>query len=155
MKQLRPNMRNIRIVSAALCLCMLVGVAKAAPVKDISAARDKGLAWLTKNQAANGSWGKQYTVAVTSFASLAYLAASDEPFAGDNGKALVSGLKYLMSLQKNGQFSAQGHSWIHGQGFATLALSEAVGRSMFCKTKPDIDLKKMRSVSSAHVPRCL
>jgi len=146
-------MRNNRITAVALCLCLLVSVssgktpaADARPAREIPAARDKGLAWLTMNQAANGSWGKTYTVAVTSFASLAYLAASDEPFAGDNGKALVAGLKYLMSVQKNGQFPSQGHSWIHGQGFATLALSEAAGRALFCKTKPDMDLKKVRGV---------
>src|SRR5262249_35004088 len=40
----------------------------------------------------------------------------------------------------------QSHSWIHGQGFATLALSETYGRSLFCKTKPDIDTKKIRQV---------
>jgi hypothetical protein len=144
-------MRNTRLVSILLYLYIFAGLAAAEPVKGVSAARDKGLAWLTKNQAANGSWGKQYTVAITGFASLGYLAASDEPFAGDNGKALTAGLKYLMSVQKNGQFPAQGHSWIHGQGFATLALSEAAGRSLFCKTKPDIDIKKMRGAVAAAV----
>jgi len=151
-------MKKTRAISVALCLCLLVSIspakdakAPAAPKPDGAAAREKGLAWLTKNRAANGSWGKTYTVAVTSFACLAYLAAADEPFKGDNGKALTGGLNYLMGLQKNGQFPAQGHSWIHGQGFATLALSEAAGRSLFCKTKPDIDLKKMRGVVAAAV----
>src|SRR5262249_36154852 len=41
-------------------------------------------------------------------------------------------------------FGQQGHTWIHGQGFATLALSEAYGRSLFCKVKPDLDTKKLR-----------
>ena len=144
-------MRNSRVTTVMVCLCLLVSGASAAAPKGVIAARDKGLTWLTKNQGKNGSWGAQYTVAVTSFASLAYLAASDEPFAGENGKALTAGLKYLMSVQKNGQFPSQGHSWIHGQGFATLALSEAVGRSLFCKTKPDIDLKKMKDVVAAAV----
>ena len=40
--------------------------------------------WLAKNQAADGSWGKRYTLAVTSFACLAQLAAADEPFEGDS-----------------------------------------------------------------------
>src|SRR5262249_9744489 len=103
--------------------------------KAVRAARDRGLEWLTKNQAKDGSWGKQYTVAVTSFACLSYLAASDEPFVGDNGAALVKGLQFLMANQKDGTFPLQGHSWIHGQGFGTLALSEAYGRSLFCKNK--------------------
>jgi hypothetical protein len=82
--------------------------------KAVREARDRGLEWLTKNQANNGSWGKQYTIAVTSFACLSYLAASDEPFAGDNAKALTKGLGFLLANQKDGVFSPQGHSWIHG-----------------------------------------
>ncbi|KKM24456.1 hypothetical protein LCGC14_1604900 [marine sediment metagenome] len=107
-------------------------------------ARDKGLAWLAKNQSPDGSWGKTYTVAITSFACLSYLSESQEAFAGPHAKALVKGLAFLMKTQKAGQWPHQGHSWIHGQGFATLALSEAVGRTMFCKAKPDLDIKAMR-----------
>src|SRR5262249_26097459 len=104
-----------------------------------------------KNQAKDGSWGKTYTVAVTSFACLSYLSASDEPFTGDRGKALMKGLEFLLANQKDGTFSAQGHSWIHGQGFATLTLSEAYGRSRFCKNKPDLDMKKVKAVVASAV----
>jgi len=114
--------------------------------KAIRAARDKGLAWLTKNQTKDGSWGKQYTIAVTSFSCLSYLSAANEPFIGDQGKALLKGLAFLLANQNEGVFHPQGHSWIHGQGFAALALSEAYGRSLFCKTKPDTDMQKVRSV---------
>src|SRR5438093_6868294 len=96
--------------------------------KEVAAAREKGLDWLTKNQNADGSWGKSYTIGITSMGCLAYLSAADEPFTGDRGKALVKGLQYLMANQKDGMFLAQGQSvrtWIHGQGFATLALAEA------------------------------
>ena len=82
----------------------------------LAAARTRGLDWLTKNQNADGSWGKTYTVAVTGFACLSYLSAADEPFDGDRGKALVKGLQFLMAQQKDGQFPQQGHTWIHGQG---------------------------------------
>jgi hypothetical protein len=138
----------------ALCLgLLLIGGARAddkpaekpeEAAKALAAAREKGLDWLTKNQAANGSWGKQYTFAVTSFVCLSYLSSTDEPFTGDRGKALVKGLNFLMANQKDGQFTSQGHSWIHGQGFATLALSEAYGRALFAKTKPDMDMKKVK-----------
>jgi hypothetical protein len=107
-------------------------------------ARDRGLAWLTKNQAKDGSWGRQYTIAVTSFACLSHLAAADEPYTGESGKSLIKGLEFLLASQKDGMFQPQGHSWIHGQGFATLALSEAYGRSLFCKTKPDLDTARLR-----------
>lgn len=134
---------------------VLVAPARAAPPakikpeptpKPVRDAREKGLDWLTKNQAANGSWGKVHSIAVTSFACLSYLSADDEPFRDERGKALLKGLQFLLSQQKEGQFAQQGHTWIHGQGFATLALSEAYGRSLFCKTKPDLDMKKVRAV---------
>jgi len=116
--------------------------------KEAAAAREKGLDWLTKNQAADGSWGKSYTIGITSMACLAYLSAADEPFTDARGKALVKGLQFLLKIQKDGMFLTQGQSvrtWIHGQGFATLALAEAYGRSLFCKVKPDIDTKKIRA----------
>jgi len=110
----------------------------------IAEARDKGINWLTQNQAKDGSWGKTYPIAATSFACLAYLSASNEPFEGANGRALVKGLEFLMANQDKGMFKLNSNNWIHGQGFATLALAEAYGRSLFCKVKPDLDLKKVR-----------
>jgi hypothetical protein len=118
----------------------------------VVAAREKGLDWLTKHQSADGSWSsKGHSIAVTSFACLSYLSAADEPFTGERGKALVKGLRFLLSQQKDGVFTQQGHTWIHGQGFATLALAEAYGRSLFSKTKPDVDLKQVRAVVAAAV----
>jgi hypothetical protein len=117
--------------------------------QDVAAAREKGLDWLTKNQAADGSWGKNYTIGITGLACLAYLSAADEPFNGERGKALVKGLHFLLANQKDGMFPTQGQAvktWIHGQGFATLALAEAYGRDLLCKDKPDIDTKKIRAV---------
>jgi hypothetical protein len=122
--------------------------------KEVAAAREKGLDWLTKNQAADGSWGKSYTIGITSMACLAYLSAADEPFTGDRGKALVKGLQFLLANQKDAMFPTQGQSvktWIHGQGFATLAVAEAYGRSLLCKVKPDIDAKKIRAVVAQSV----
>src|SRR5262249_25027170 len=119
-----------------------------------AAAREKGLDWLTKNQAADGSWGKSYTVGITSMACLAYLSAADEPFTGDRGKALVKSLQFLLANQKDAMFPTQGETvktWIHGQGFATLALAEAYGRSLLCKVKPDIDVKQIRAVVAQSV----
>src|SRR5437868_10023697 len=68
--------------------------------KEVAAAREKGLDWLTQNQAADGSWGKSYTLGITSMGCLAYLSAADEPFTGDRGKALVKGLQFLLANQK-------------------------------------------------------
>jgi hypothetical protein len=150
-------------VGAALLCCLPADLAavqgkaekgKAAPTeadKAVTAACQKGLDWLTANQAKDGSWGKTYSIAVTSFACLGYLSAAAEPFDGPRGKALLKGLQFLLGSQKDGQWNGQGHSWIHGQGFATLALSEAYGRSLLCKVKPDLDAKKLREVVAAAV----
>src|SRR5262249_28588730 len=84
--------------------------------KEVAAAREKGLDWLTKNQAADGSWGKSYTIGITSMACLAYLSAADEPFTDARGKALVKSLQFLLENQKEGKFLTQGQSvrtWIH------------------------------------------
>jgi hypothetical protein len=161
-------MKPSRILSIGLVLglCLAAPLAqgqeKKAPdekqplvrARDVAAAREKGLDWLTKNQAADGSWGHNYTVGITGMTCLAYLSATDEPFTGQRGKALVKGLQYLLASQKDAVFPVQGHSvrtWIHGQGFATLALSEAYGRSLFCKVKPDLDTKKLRAVVAQSV----
>ena len=122
--------------------------------KKVAAARAKGLEWLTKNQAEDGYWTKPYTIGVTAMACLAYLSAADEPFTGERGKPLVKGLQFLLANQKDGKFPTQGKflkTWIHGQGFATLALAEAYGRSLRCKVKPDIDTKKIRAVIAQSV----
>jgi len=155
-------MRRVKPLPVWLLLGWLVlpGQAPAAPrvkdkpeplPKEVAAARARGLDWLTRNQADDGSWGKTHTIAVTSFACLAYLSAADEPYTGDRGKALVKGLRFLMKNHKGGVFLQQGHTWIHGQGFGTLALSEAYGRSLLCKTKPDLDMKKVRAAVAGAV----
>jgi hypothetical protein len=149
----------IGLLSTAICVSLLCGVAPGAeepatqpaenaedPRSACAAAAEKGLAWLAKNQAKDGSWGKHYTVAITGFACLSCLAADDEPFEGERGKVLLRGLEFLMNTQTDGMFPQQRRTWIHGQGFATLALAEAYGRALLCKTKPDIDLKKIRAV---------
>jgi hypothetical protein len=115
----------------------------------VAMSREKGLDWFTKTQAADGSWGKSYIIGITGMGCLAYLSASDEPFDGDRGKVLVKALQFLLNQQKDGLYPTEGDrvkSWIHSQGFASLALSEAYGRSRICKVKPDIDMKKMRDV---------
>jgi hypothetical protein len=120
-----------------------------AEAKDSSvrrAAVSRGLDWLIAHQAEDGSWGKTYTVAVTSFACLSLLAEDDEPFGTERSRALMKGLNFLLSSQTDGVFVSQGHTWIHGQGFAVLAISEAYGRSLTTKTKPDIDTKKLLEV---------
>ncbi|MBS3822128.1 MAG: terpene cyclase/mutase family protein [Phycisphaerae bacterium] len=112
----------------------------------LATARRKGVAWLGEHQAEDGSWGRKYSIAVTACACLSILAAEDEPFADEQGTMLTRAIEFLLSQQKDGRFNKQGHTWTHGQGFATLALAEAYGRSLLCKTQPDLDRKKLREV---------
>lgn len=113
---------------------------------DRGKAVNAALAWLDTHQGENGSWGGHHTIAVTSLACLAHLAASDEPFEGERGRPLVAALTHLLSRQDQGVFAKEGHTWIHGQGFATLALSEAYGRALRARTQPDLDLDRLRAV---------
>ncbi len=119
--------------------------------KTLADARQAGLKWLMENQAKDGHWGKTYPIAVTSFATLAILSAEEEPFKGEAGKMLLKAVEYLLSQQSDGVFKSNGHSWIHGQGFATLALSETYGRALLCRTKPDLDLTKLAKTIQAAV----
>ena len=111
----------------------------------LSARAGLGLDWLAGHQIEDGSWGGRHSIAITSFAVLAILAASDRPFEGLQAKPLVKGIGFLLGQQKDGLFPQQGHTWIHGQGFATLALSEAFGRAHLTGEKPDLDLKAVKA----------
>lgn len=140
--------------SLGLLALLLSGVASAEPApspqpppsgdKLVVPPRERALTWLRTHAHPDGSWGKTYTVAVTGLGCLAYLATAKDPFQGANAKPLTDGLLFLLKQQKDGVFPKQGHTWIHGQGFATLALSEAYGRTLFGSTKPDLDLKELR-----------
>src|SRR5438105_3157044 len=110
-----PTMNIVRMLSMGLVLGIWFASAPVAHgqekkadekkpqnlAKEVAAAREKGLDWLTNNQAADGSWGKSYTIGVTSLGCLAYLSAADEPFTGERGKALVKGLQFLLANQKD------------------------------------------------------
>jgi hypothetical protein len=155
----RRRRLSVPFLALALATARLEGARPAAaddappPEVDARAARAKALEWLAKTPNADGSWGKTYTVAVTGLSCLAFLASSDEPFDAtavrDAAGALTHGLAWLVATAKDGTFPKQGHTWIHGQGFATLALCEAYGRASRAKTKPDLDLAALRRVAIA------
>jgi len=134
-----------------LAVLVLLLVTPLARADARAAAVDRGLAWLAAHQADNGSWGKRYPCAVTAFACLAWLGASDEPFAGERGAPLRRGLAWLIAHQEDGVWPQQGHTWIHGQGFATLALAEAYGRLRRCRQKPDLDPARLKRILEAAV----
>ncbi|NUN49797.1 MAG: terpene cyclase/mutase family protein [Candidatus Brocadiae bacterium] len=109
--------------------------AKAPPTAEqLAAATTRGLAALTKMQGEDGHWGDKFPVAVTSVAALSILASSDDPFADP---ALWKAYDWLLKQQKNGDFRAEGHTWLHSQGFATLFLAEFYGRALLNKPPPE------------------
>ncbi len=116
------------------------------PVAAGRAARTAALTWLDGHANADGSWGGPYSIAVTSLAVLAHVAASDEPFEGEKARPLVRAVEWLAAQATDGKFPAQGHTWIHGQGYAALALSETCIRAAAAKTKPDLDLERLRKI---------
>jgi hypothetical protein len=134
----------VLVLVLPLALACLSHAEEGKPAPDPAAARRRGLEWLAKNANEDGSFGRTHTVAVTGLACLAWLAASDEPWGEPSAPTLLRALEWLDGAQTDGVFTNQGHTWIHGQGFATLALSEAYGRGLFCKTKPDLDLARLR-----------
>jgi len=100
---------------------------------------DNGLTYLVKSQSQKGSWGTHFKVAVTGMGGLAFLAQAEEPFDTQYTDALLKAYQYLMAIQRDGIFPKQKHSWIHGQGFATLFLAEFYGKLLICKKIPKIE----------------
>lgn len=97
----------------------------------------KALNWLRDHQYPNGSWGPHYEGAMTGLALLAFLAHGETTSSPEYGNAVRSGLKYLLSLQKDGIFSAGGPHWnstmvterimSYEHAIGTYAISEAYG----------------------------
>jgi len=98
----------------------------------------KGLAWLSKQQTAQGSFGSEGggdNSAVTALAGLAFMADGNMPGAGGGegpyGKNVEKALDYtLKACQESGLITTQGMgSPMYGHGFATLFLAEAFGQT--------------------------
>jgi prenyltransferase beta subunit len=114
--------------------------------EDCARAIEKALNRLVETQSKQGSWGTQYTVAVTSIAGLAFLAHDESPFETEYTDTLMSAYKYLLKTQQDGSFPNQGHTWIHGQGFGTLFLAEFYGAALLSGNKPEVDLAELKLV---------
>lgn len=95
---------------------------------------DRMLHYLLVSQAADGSWSDpEYpsNSGITGLACLALMAGGDQPNIGKNGKALTSGLEYLLRCAKDsGAITGQGNNPLgpmYEQCYATLALLYAYG----------------------------
>ncbi|MBI2898627.1 MAG: hypothetical protein HYY17_00410 [Planctomycetes bacterium] len=127
--------------------CLAILVFLSAP-DDRSDAIRKGVALLKKTQDKDGHWGGQYSAAITGMAGLALLAAGEEPAKSEE---LLKAVKWLLSQIQDGRTPKQGHTWVHGQGFATLFLAEYYGRASAGRDKPDLDLRALKRTVAACV----
>jgi hypothetical protein len=112
--------------------------------KTLKEAIEKGLDYLVKGQAKDGSWGDTFTIAITSIACLAILAHDEKPFDSKYTDAMLKGYEFLIKNCKDGSFPKQGHTWTHGHGFATLFISELYGKILLAEKKPKIDEAKLK-----------
>ena len=147
----RPAAQVASAEAVAAALVGREGAARAAAVRGrggsaaSEAAVERGLAWLARHQAADGSWrfdlsGCQCnggcrnpgdvpsTTAATGIALLPFLGAGHTQSAGDYRETVNRGLYYLMSqIQPTPRGGDLSEGSMYGQGVATLALAEALG----------------------------
>jgi hypothetical protein len=97
---------------------------------------DAGLAYLERNQHADGSFGTNQqvgNVAITSICGLAFMAGGHQPGRGRYGRVVTRALEYVLSQEDRTQPGfltnprASFHGPMYGHGFATLFLAEAHG----------------------------
>ena len=147
-----------RIASLALVLSLSASAAAQGQALDKGALTEEtapkdaaiasGVAYLVGSQAEDGHWGQQYSVAITGMAGLALLATSDAPRMTPHTAQAV---RWLSAQVKDGRLPKQGHTWVHGQGFATLFLAEAYGRAKQGENEHDLDLEALKGIVAACV----
>ncbi len=109
---------------------------------------DRGLAWLTGKQAADGSYGglSHYGphVGITGLAGLAFMGDGNMPGRGRYGEPVDQCLAFVLSHgSESGLLAAQtSHGPMYDHGFAALFLAEAYGMSQ----RPDIREKLRRAI---------
>jgi len=97
---------------------------------------DRGLAYLARNQNADGSFGTNQhrgNVAITSLGGLAFMAGGHQPGRGRYGRVVTNALRFVLSKEDRaipGYLQNQNsslHGPMYGHGFGTLFLAEVYG----------------------------
>jgi hypothetical protein len=116
---------------------------------DTDKAIQSGLAYLAKQQNADGSFGTgtyRGNIAVTSLAGLAFMSAGSTPGRGQYGPHIDKALSYVMENTSPSGFIAVASSSTHGpmysHGFGTLFLAESYGMTH----RPEIREKLQKAV---------
>lgn len=109
------------------------GVIQARQMKAV----ERGLLWLAKNQAPDGSWGAngpldRYRMAMTGLAGLAFLSAGHVPDRGPYGARLERAIRFILkNQQRDGLITTPNDSQsMYGHGFAMTFLAEAYGMDL-------------------------
>lgn len=136
MTRLTPR-RSSQRCFAALALLLATAspaLAQSEPIPtEVASAVDRGLAWLSKNQEANGSWtasgGQSRSAAVTGLVGMAFMARGHVPGQGPYGEQLNRAVDYILSLQRDGGILADRslNSPMYDHGISTIMLCEAYG----------------------------
>jgi prenyltransferase beta subunit len=97
---------------------------------------EQGLAWLAKQQTADGSYGSgayRGNIAVTSLAGLAFMASGSSPGRGPYGANVDKALNYVLENTSTSGFisvpNAATHGPMYSHGFGALFLAECYGMS--------------------------
>ena len=119
-----------------------------------------GLAWLSKQQNSDGSYGSgayRGNIAVTSLAGLAFMANGSSPGRGPYGPQIDKALQYVMDNTTNAGFIAVPNAGTHGpmysHGFGTLFLAEAYGMSRIAPRSAKNSTKAVRLIIDCQNPR--
>jgi hypothetical protein len=92
------------------------------------AALDRGLAWLAKNQGAEGNWGSN-DLGLVSMGALAFMSAGHAPGRGKYGRELDKALEFVVSRSKpSGLLNiSDGQRDMYNHGLSTFVLGQAHG----------------------------
>lgn len=123
----------VLVLACAACLGGLEARAQSSVMEDekyrraFDEAVDKGLAFLARSQAADGSIGGAATPAITSLAIMAFLARGYSPGVPPYGDVINRGIDYVLAVAKpNGLLMGQ-NGRMYSHNISTLMLSEASG----------------------------
>ncbi|HUT37223.1 MAG TPA: prenyltransferase/squalene oxidase repeat-containing protein [Planctomycetota bacterium] len=141
-----------RVLLAAALAATLPGTVRGGEVRvrpemitpEAEQAIQKGLAYLVRTQARNGSWrseamGGVYPTAMTALGGLAIMAAGNTPCEGEYSDNVRRAVYFLLSsANRSGYITAmmEEQRGMHGHGFATMFLAQAYG------AEQDTDLQR-------------
>ncbi len=123
-------MRRI-CLTALFCTLFILPLPAHVTVDEVDEAVTRGLDWLAKNQASNGSWSTEgyYPTAMTGMVGLALLSEGSTTTQGKYAKNIRRAVDFLLNQARpNGLIgSDKDDRYTYGHGFGLLFLSQVLG----------------------------